>query len=73
MTLFTPAGEFFKSKTALLGAFPKIELEVQEITFHPQASKEISSEDLPMFEKFMHLLHDCDDVQDIYLNAIIPS
>ena len=73
LTLFAPAGEFFKAKTALLEAFPGIELEVQEITFHPQASKEISPEDLPTFEKFINLLNDCDDVQDIFHNAIFPS
>ena len=73
LTIFTPPGEFFKAKTALLEAFPGIELQVQEITFHPQASKQISPEDLPLFEKFMHLLHDCDDVQEIYHNAITPG
>ena len=73
MTLFAPAGEFFKAKTALLEAFPGIELQVQEITFHPQASKEISPDDVPLFEKFMQLLHDCDDVQDIFHNAILPA
>lgn len=73
VTLFAPASEFFKAKTALMEAFPGIELQVQEITFHPQSSKEISPDDVPMFEKFMHLLHDCDDVQDIYHNAVLPN
>lgn len=73
VTLFAPASEFYKAKTALLEAFPGIELQVQEITFHPQASREISPDDLPMFEKFILLLNDCDDVQDIYHNAIMPS
>jgi YebC/PmpR family DNA-binding regulatory protein len=73
VTLFAPASEFYKAKTALLEAFPKIELDVQEITFHAQANKEISPDDVPTFEKFMNLLHDCDDVQDIYHNAILPS
>ncbi len=73
VTLFAPATEFYKAKTALMDAFPKIELEVQEITFHPQANKEISADDVPMFEKFINLLNDCDDVQEIYHNAILPS
>lgn len=33
VTIFAPPGEFFKAKTALLQAFPGVELEVQEITF----------------------------------------
>lgn len=73
VTLFAPAAEFYKAKTALLEAFPKIELEVQEISFVPQATKNISPEDLPLFEKFINLLNDCEDVQDIYHNAIVPG
>jgi YebC/PmpR family DNA-binding regulatory protein len=73
LTLFAPADEFFKAKTALLEAYPGMEFEVQEITFLPQANVEISAEDLPMFEKFLNMLHDCDDVQDVYHNATLPS
>ena len=73
ITLFAPAGEFYKAKTALMEAFPKLELEVQEITFHPQANKELSADDVPMFEKFLALLNDCEDVQEIYHNAVLPS
>lgn len=73
ITLFAPAAEFYKAKTALLEAFPGLELEVQEITFHPQATKEIAPDDVPMFEKFMALLNDCDDVQEVYHNATLPG
>jgi YebC/PmpR family DNA-binding regulatory protein len=73
VTVFAPASEFYKAKTALLEAFPKIDLEVQEITFHPQANKELSADDVPMFEKFINLLNDCDDVQEIYHNAVLPG
>ena len=73
VTLFAPAGEFSKARTALMEAYPKLELEVQEITFHPQANKDISADDVPMFEKFINLLNDCDDVQDIYHNAVLPE
>jgi YebC/PmpR family DNA-binding regulatory protein len=73
VTLFVPAAEFYKAKHALLEAFPGVELDVQEITFLPQASIHISADDLPMFEKFINMLNDCDDVQDIYHNAILPS
>ena len=73
ITIFAPPAEFYKAKTALLQAFPEVELEVQEITFLPQTSKTISPEDLPMFEKFINLLHECEDVQDIYHNVDLPS
>jgi len=73
VTIFAPPGEFYKAKTALLQAFPGTELEVQEISFLPQASKTLSPEDLPMFQKLISMLNDCDDVQDIYHNVDLPS
>ena len=73
LTIFTPPGEFYKARTALLQAFPGTELEVQEITFLPQTSRAISPEDLPMFQKFIGMLNDCDDVQDVFHNVDLPS
>ena len=73
LTIFAPPAEFYKAKSALLQAFPGTELEVQEITFLPQSTKKISAEDLPMFEKFLDMLNDCDDVQDVYHNATLPG
>jgi len=73
LTIFAPASEFYKAKTALLQAFPDTKLEAQEITFLPQTSKTLSAEDMPMFEKFMAMLNDCDDVQDVYHNVDLPG
>jgi len=69
ITVFAPPGEFFKAKTALLDAFPGLELDVQEITFLPRETKQLSEEELAVFEKFLGMLNDCDDVQDIYHNV----
>jgi len=73
ITIFAPPAEFYKAKTALLEAFPNVELETQEITFLPQATKTLSAEDQALFEKFLEMLHDCDDVQDIYHNVAFPG
>lgn len=73
ITVFAPATEFFKAKQALHEAMPDVELEVEEITFVPQANTEIAADDVPMFEKFIAMLNDCEDVQDIYHNAILPK
>jgi YebC/PmpR family DNA-binding regulatory protein len=73
ITIFAPADEFFKAKTALLKAYPDVELDVQEITFLPQTSVTMNAEDLPMFEKFINMLNECEDVQEIYHNVIMPS
>lgn len=72
ITVFAPPAEFYKAKTALLQAFPGLELEVQEITFLPQSTKTLSAEDLASFEKFLGMLNDCDDVQEIYHNVSLP-
>jgi YebC/PmpR family DNA-binding regulatory protein len=73
ITIFAPPAEFYKAKTALLNAFPDVELETQEITFLPQASKTLSAEDLAQFEKFLEMLNECDDVQEIYHNVTLPG
>ena len=73
LTIFAPPSEFYKAKTALLQAFPGTELEVQEITFLPQTSKTLSPEDLLVFQKLISMLYDCDDVQNVYHNADLPS
>lgn len=72
VTVFTPPGEFFKAKKALLEAMPGLELEVQEITFLPQTKKTLSGEELVVFEKLLNTLNECDDVQEIYHNISLP-
>lgn len=73
ITVFAPHTEFFKVKTALAENFPDLTLDVEEITFVPQTNTEISEEDMPLFEKFMMMLEDCEDVQHVYHNAILPE
>lgn len=69
ITVFAPHTEYFKAKTALAEAFADIDYEVDEIQFLPQSSTPISEEDMPMFEKFLEMLDDVDDVQNVYHNA----
>ena len=73
ITVFAPPVELYKAKTALLDAFPGLELEIQEVTFLPQSPKILSVEDLGLFEKLLGMLNDCDDVQEIYHNVALPS
>lgn len=73
LTVFAPADEFYKAKTALMESFPETELDVAEVTFLPQANTEIADGDKASFEKFMSMLNDCDDVQEIYHNAVTPE
>ncbi len=73
ITVFAPATESHKLKQSLIDAFPDLDIELDEITFVPQTYTDISAEDLPMFEKFLNMLNDCDDVQDVYHNANLPN
>ena len=73
ITVFAPPTEFYKAKTALLEAFPGLELEVQEITFLPQATKVLGEEDFTLFERFLSMLNDCDDVQEVHHNVSLPG
>lgn len=73
ITIFAPPAEFYKAKTALLESFPDVDLETQEIAFLPQSSKTLSAEDQAQFERFLDMLNDCDDVQNIYHDVASPN
>ena len=69
ITVFAPQADYFKAKQALLDALGKIEFEVDEIQFVPKSSTHIAGDDLIMFEKFLDMLNDLDDVQAVYHDA----
>ncbi len=73
ITVFCPHTEFYKAKTALNDAYPDLELDVEEVTFVPQTDTDITPEHVEKFEKFMDMLEDCDDVQNVYHNAVLPE
>lgn len=69
ITVFAPHTEYFKAKQALTEAFEGIEFDVDEIQFIPQNMNPISQDDHEMFDKFISMLNELDDVQNIYHNA----
>lgn len=71
--VLTPPTEYFKARTALTEAFPDVTLETDEITFIPQTYTLLQGEELETFEKFMDLLNDLDDVQEIYHNVEVED
>ena len=73
ITVLAPHTEYFKTKTALTEAFTDITIDVDEITFIPQIHVDLSGDDVELFDKFIDMLNDCDDVQEVYHNAILPS
>jgi len=69
ITVFAPQAEYFKAKQVLIDALGEVDFEVDEIQFLPQTTKPIIGEDLEMFEKFLEMLNDLDDVQNIYYDV----
>ena len=66
ITVFAPNTEYYKAKQALTEAMGEIEFEVDEIQFLPQTTAPLSGDDVEMFDKFLDMLNDLDDVQNVY-------
>ena len=73
VTVTAPYTEFGAVKTALEEAYDGIDFDTQEISWEPQTMAQVSGDDVAVFEKFMNMLNDCEDVQDVYHNADIQA
>jgi transcriptional/translational regulatory protein YebC/TACO1 len=69
LTVFAAHTESFKAKQALSEAFGEIDYDVDEIQFIAQNSAPLAGDDIEMFERFMAMLENLDDVQNIYHNV----
>ncbi|ATG77447.1 YebC/PmpR family DNA-binding transcriptional regulator [Pseudoalteromonas sp. 1_2015MBL_MicDiv] len=68
VTVFAPHTEYNNTRTALeeMGV---TEFDEDLISFVPQIETPIEGEDVEVMERFLAMLEDCDDVQNIYHNA----
>jgi YebC/PmpR family DNA-binding regulatory protein len=71
ITVFASHTDYAKTRQALMDAFDGIDFEVDEIQFIPQTTTPISDEDKELFNKFLDMLNDLDDVQRVFHNAEI--
>ena len=69
LSVFAPHTDYFKAKQALIEAFGDIDFEVDEIQFVPQTYTQVSGDDVALFEKFLNMLEDLEDVQAVYHNV----
>lgn len=69
ITVFAPHTEYAKAKQALTDDFGETDFEVDEIQFLPQTTTPVEGDDVALFEKFLDMLNDLDDVQNVYHNA----
>jgi YebC/PmpR family DNA-binding regulatory protein len=73
ITVFAPHTDYAKARQALRELYPTVEFEVDEIQFLAQTSTELNGDDVALFEKFMDMLNDLDDVQNVYHSAVLPE
>ncbi|MCK8094421.1 YebC/PmpR family DNA-binding transcriptional regulator [Pseudoalteromonas sp. 1CM17D] len=68
VTVFAPHTEYNNTRTALeeMGI---TDFDVDLISFVPQVEAPIDGEDVEVMERFLAMLEDCDDVQNVYHNA----
>ena len=70
ITVFAPSTDYAKAKQALADAFGEIDFEVDEIQFIPQPTVALTDEDdQAALARFLELLDDVDDVQNVYHNV----
>ena len=69
LTVFAPHTEYFKAKVALQDRCNVADFDVDEIQFIPHAFTTIEGDDVEQFEKFLAILDDLDDVQQVYHNV----
>ncbi len=69
ITVFAPHTEYAKAKQALTDAFGELDFEVDEIQFLPQTTTPVEGDDVALLEKFLDMLNELDDVQNVYHNA----
>lgn len=69
ITVFTPPTEFARVRTTLNESFGEIDFEVDDIQFIPKETTAISADDEAVFERFLDMLNDVEDVQKVYHNV----
>jgi YebC/PmpR family DNA-binding regulatory protein len=66
VTVFMPPTDYFKAKQSLLDSLGEIDFEVDEIQFLPKSMTTLNGDDIVLFEKFIDLCNELDDVQNVY-------
>ena len=69
LSVFASNTDYFKAKQALLDSFGDIDFEVDEIQFIAHDYMSVGGDDVELFEKFIGMLEELDDVQQVYHNV----
>jgi len=70
VSIFVAHTDYFKAKQVILDSCGEINFEIDEIQFIPHDYVNIDDDDsIALFEKFMTMLNELDDVQQVHHNA----
>ncbi|MGB0238893.1 MAG: YebC/PmpR family DNA-binding transcriptional regulator [Cycloclasticus sp.] len=69
LSVFAPHTDYFKAKKAIIDCCGEVDFSVDEIQFIPNTYTTLKGDDVALFEKFLAMLDDLDDVQRVYHNV----
>ncbi|MBS7021427.1 MAG: YebC/PmpR family DNA-binding transcriptional regulator [Firmicutes bacterium] len=69
MMAYAGPQDLFAMKEAIHAVDPKIEFEVEEITWLPKEKITLTGEDKEIFDKMVNMLEECEDVNHVYHNV----
>ena len=69
MNLTVNPNDLYKAKTAVESLIPEVEFSALETTMSPHEMVSLSGEDMDLFQRFMNMIDELDDVQEVYHNV----
>ena len=69
VSVYVSPTDYFKAKQALVSSCGEVDFKVDEVQFIPHDLVSIDGNDVALFEKFMMMLNELDDVQQIHHNV----
>jgi len=61
--------DLYKAKTAIETILPEVEFSALETTMVPHDTVQLSGDDVELFNRFMNMIDELDDVQNVYHNV----
>ncbi|HCT63262.1 MAG TPA: YebC/PmpR family DNA-binding transcriptional regulator [Erysipelotrichaceae bacterium] len=69
MNLTVNPNDLYKAKAAVESLIPEVEFSALETTMSPHEMVNLSGEDVDLFQRFMNMIDELDDVQEVYHNV----
>ena len=69
MNLTVNPNDLYKAKAAVESLIPEVEFSALETTMSPHEMVSLSGEDVDLFQRFMNMIDELDDVQEVYHNV----